>query len=294
MKNSLKGLGVAMITPFDKNLQIDFHALERIIERLIENNVDYIVLLGTTSEYPCLSKEEQKAVVDFTKQKTANRVPLVIGIGGNNTNEVVKKIKETDFQGIEAILSVAPYYNKPNQQGLYAHFSEIAKSAPINIIVYNVPGRSGVNILPETMLKLANDFTNIKAVKEASGSVEQIMKIVRDKPSDFLVISGDDALTLPLMSVGVDGVISVAANAFPKEFAEIVHFAQKNDFVKAAEIHYKFLGSIDLMFAEGNPVGVKYFMHRLGLIENAVRLPLVSASEHLKEQIKTLLNKGGF
>lgn len=286
-----KGLGVAMITPFDKNNQVDYNAIKKIVENFLKNNVDYIVLLGTTSEYPCLSQEEQKKVVDFVKAIVNKRIPLVIGIGGNNTQEVLKKIETTDLQDIMAILTVAPYYNKPNQDGLYAHFAEISKKSPLDLIVYNVPSRTGVNILPTTLLRLANDFKNIIAVKEASGSVDQIMKIVKDKPKNFTVISGDDALTLPLMSVGVAGVISVAGNAFPKEISEIVHLAAKNEFCKASEIHYKYLESIDLMFAEGNPVGVKYFMNKLSMCEYFVRLPLVPASENLKEKINLFLNK---
>lgn len=291
MEKKFSGCGVAMITPFKSNNEVDFEALDKIIDNFISAKIDYVVLLGTTSEYPCLSSEERLAVVQFAKTKIAGRLPLVLGIGGNNTAEVLKKISETDFSGIDAILTVAPYYNKPNQRGLYAHFSEIAKKCPVDIILYNVPGRTGINILPETILNLAKDFKNIVAVKEASGSVEQIMRIVKDKPEDFMVISGDDALTLPLVSVGVEGVISVAANVFPKEFAEMLHLALAGDYVDAAKIHYKYLDAISMMFEEGNPVGVKYFMSKFGIIKNNLRLPLVSSSQSLMDKIDSFLQK---
>lgn len=289
MYRKFSACGVAMITPFKNNNEIDFEAIDKLIDKFIISGINYLVLLGTTSEYPCLTENEQQEILRFSKSKIAGRIPIVLGMGGNNTNEILCKIKNTNFNGIDAILTVAPYYNKPNQRGLYSHFSEIAKKSPVGIILYNVPGRTGVNILPETTLKLAKEYENIVAIKEASGSVEQIMQIIKDKPKTFMVISGDDALTLPLMSVGVESVISVAANAFPKEFADMLHFALKGDYVSAAKIHYKYLEAISLMFEEGNPVGVKYFISKQGLIKNNLRLPLISSSDKLMNKIDNYL-----
>ncbi|MDR2836468.1 MAG: 4-hydroxy-tetrahydrodipicolinate synthase [Bacteroidales bacterium] len=290
MSSKFKGTGVAMITPYDEKNKVDFNAISNLIELFIESKISYIVVLGTTSEYPCLTKEEKNEIVEFVKIKINKKIPIVLGLGGNNTEEVIKSIEQTNFDGIDAILTVAPYYNKPNQDGLFAHFSEIAKKSPVDIILYNVPGRTAVNILPETVIKLANKFKNIIAVKEASGNVEQIMKIINEKPKNLSVISGDDALTLPLISVGVEGVISVAANAFPKEFAKMVNFALNKNFEEANKIHYQFLNSINLMFEEGNPVGIKCFMNELGIINNKnVRLPLVPASETLLAKIRNFI-----
>ncbi len=288
MKTIFTGTGVAMITPFDQNYNIDLTSLKKTINFIIENKVDYILLMGTTSEASCLTDAEKKQVVETAMKEINGRVPVMYGLGGNNTAEVLSKIKSTDFHGIDGILTVSPYYNKPNQEGLYRHFAEIAKACPIPVILYNVPGRTSVNITPETTLRLAHDFDNIVATKEASGSMDGIMKIIKDKPKDFTVISGDDGLTVPLISVGAEGVISVAANAFPKECSDMVRYAMSGDFQNASKIHYKLLDAVNLMFAEGNPTGVKAIMSELGIIENNLRLPLVSASNELLAKIKQL------
>ncbi len=286
MKTNFIGTGVALITPFNKNKDIDFKALDRLIDFSIDGGVDYLVIMGTTGESATLSTEEKNEILNFSKEKINGKVPILYGIGGNNTIDVIEKIKNTDFSGIDGILTVTPYYNKPNQKGLYSHFAAIATVSPVQVVLYNVPGRTGINLLPDTVLELADDFENITAIKEASGSVEQIMNLIKNKPVDFTVISGDDALTLPLMAIGCEGVISVAANAFPKEVSQMVNLALDNNFPEAAKIHYKLLDSIKLMFAEGNPVGIKEYLWQLKLIENELRLPLVSASESLAEKIK--------
>lgn len=291
MKTICKGTGVAMVTPFDEYNRVDFKSLSKLINYLIDNGVDYILAMGTTAESACLSEDEKNKILEFTKIEIAGRVPIMYGIGGNNTAEVVEKIKSTDFSQVGGILSVAPYYNKPNQEGLYRHFAEISLASPVPVILYNVPGRTSVNILPETTLRLANGFENIVAIKEASGSMENIMQIIKNKPKDFTVISGDDALTVPLISVGVEGVISVVANAFPRECSDMVNFAIKGEFCRASEIHYKLLDSINLMFAEGNPVGVKAFLTELGIIKNYLRLPLVEATNVLIAKIQNEIKK---
>jgi 4-hydroxy-tetrahydrodipicolinate synthase len=286
MKTNFIGTGVALITPFDENKAVDFEALGNIIDFVIDGGVNYILIMGTTAESVTLDNEEKNKILNFAKQKINCRVPIMYGIGGNNTSEVLEKIKHTDLNGVQGILSVTPYYNKPNQEGLYNHFAAIATVSPVEIILYNVPGRTGVNILSETVLRLVNDFENITAIKEASGSVEQIMNLIHKKPVDFTVISGDDALTLPLISIGCEGVISVAANAFPKEVSQMVNLALNNNFPEAANYHYKLLESIKLMFAEGNPVGIKEYLAQKNLIKNELRLPLVPASENLASKIQ--------
>ncbi|MDR2008870.1 MAG: 4-hydroxy-tetrahydrodipicolinate synthase [Bacteroidales bacterium] len=288
MKTIFTGTGVAMITPFDQNNNIDFVSLKKTINFIIENGVDYILLMGTTSEAACMTDTEKKQVVETAIKEIRGKVPVMYGLGGNNTAEVLSRIKSTDFNGIDGILTVSPYYNKPNQEGLYRHFAEIAKISPVPVILYNVPGRTSVNITPETTLRLAHDFKNIVATKEASGSMDGIMKIIKDKPNGFTVISGDDGLTVPLISVGAEGIISVAANAFPKECSDMVRFAMNGDFTNASKIHYKLLDAVNLMFAEGNPTGVKAFMSELGIIQNYLRLPLVPASKDLVAKIKSL------
>lgn len=285
MNFKFKGTGVAMVTPFLKNGEIDYKSLSNLINFLITEGVDYILLMGTTSESVCLTKKEKNEVVEFAKKEINGCVPIMLGLGGNNTSELLNSIEDTDFSGIDGILSVAPYYNKPNQTGLYEHFARISEKCPVNIVLYNVPGRTSVSITPETTVKLAKDFDNIVAVKEASGSIENMMQIIKNKPDNFYVLSGDDALALPLISVGGYGVISVAANAFPKEWAQMIRLGLEGSFDKALPIHYKYLNSIGLMFAEGNPTGVKAFMEQLGLLENKLRLPLVNASESLYKRI---------
>lgn len=290
-QHKFSGTGVAIITPFKKDLSIDFEGLEKQIEHLIANGINYLVVLGTTGESVTHTEDEKKQLVTFIKEKVSNRIPIVLGVGGNNTQAVVDQIKKTDFDQIDAILSVAPYYNKPSQEGLYQHFKAIAKACPVDVILYNVPGRTGSNIKAETTLRLAHDFKNIVAVKEASGDFSQAMYIIKDKPEHFIVVSGEDALTLPLMAVGVSGVISVVANAFPKEFSSMVQFALNNNFKEAEKIHYRLLEFIDYLFIEGNPAGIKAALEILGIIENNLRLPLVKVSDKTYEKIDELIQK---
>ncbi len=287
----LLGTGVAVVTPFKTDLSIDFAALAKVVEHLIGNGVDYLVVLGTTGETATLTKEERKEVWKFVVEKANGRVPIVFGIGGNNTQEIVNTIKSTDYNGVSAILSVTPYYNKPNQRGLYAHYQAVAESSPLPVILYNVPGRTGVNMTAETTLKLAHDFKNIVAVKEASGNMEQIAYILRDKPADFAVVSGDDGLALAQVAIGCSGVISVYANAFPKQFSEMINLGLKGDFNSARSIFLKTLELTSAMFAEGSPAGVKAVMAQMGLLENVLRLPLVPVSENSELKVKSLINK---
>jgi 4-hydroxy-tetrahydrodipicolinate synthase len=279
--NKIKGLGVAMVTPFKQDLSIDFDALRKLTEYLIENDVDYLVVMGTTGESVTLTNEEKRQVLETVKEVNEGRLPIVFGAGSNNTAQLVESLKTMDFTGVYAILSVAPYYNKPTQEGLYRHFTEVANASPVPVILYNVPGRTCSNILPATVLKLA-EHANIIAVKEASGSFDQFMEIIGNKKDDFLCISGDDGITLPFMAVGGDGVISVVGNAYPKLFSEMVHKALIGKFNKARKLHYKILPIIPLLFKEGNPAGVKEVMQMMGICENYVRLPLVTVSEELK------------
>ena len=291
MKNKFVGTGVAIVTPFTDNLEIDYKALEKQIEHLISNNINYLVVLGTTGESVTQSDEEKNDLVNFIKRKVNNRIPIVLGLGGNNTTSIKNKIHQTDFNQIDAILSVAPYYNKPSQEGLYQHFKTIAKASPVPVILYNVPGRTGSNIQAKTTLRLARDFENIIAIKEASGNFSQAMEIVKNKPSDFIVVSGEDALTLPLMSIGVSGVISVVGNAFPKEFSTMVQLALSNNYTEALELHYKLIELIDYLFIEGNPAGVKAALTHMDIIKNNLRLPLVPVSEETNHRIGELIKK---
>ncbi len=290
-QNKFIGTGVAVVTPFKKDLSIDFNSLEKQIERLILNGIDYLVVLGTTGESVTQSESEKEELINFFIKKVNKRAPIVLGIGGNNTMSVVDKIKKTNLNQIDAILSVAPYYNKPTQEGLYQHFKAIAEACPIPVILYNVPGRTSSNLNAETTLRLAKDFKNIIAIKEASGNFSQAMYILKDKPKDFVVISGEDALTLPLISVGFSGVISVVANAFPKEFSTMVSLALENKFTEAGKIHYELLEFIDNLFIEGNPAGVKEALSIMGIMENNVRLPLVPASNKLHQKLEELITK---
>jgi 4-hydroxy-tetrahydrodipicolinate synthase len=297
MSNSkFTGTGVAIVTPFRKDDSIDFNSLANLVEHLISNKSNYLVVLGTTGETPTLSKDEKKAVVRFVIEAVDKRIPVVVGIGGYNTQDVINKIKKADFDGIDAILSVTPYYNKPNQKGLYSHYQAIVSSSPVPVIIYNVPGRTGCNIAAETTLRLAHDFnTQFIGIKEASGNFSQIMKIIQGKPDDFLVISGDDAITLPLISIGVSGVISVVANAFPLEFGTMVHKALEMKYAEARSIHYNILEIIENLFIEGSPAGIKAVLNILGLAQNQVRLPLTPVSRatynKLAELIKSFQSK---
>ena len=276
MSNKITGTGVAIVTPFLSNGEIDFISLTNLLNNLIENGIDFIVGLGTTSEAVTLTPNEKISVMKHVINEVNGRVPIVMGIGGNNTKAVVEEIQNTDFKGIDAILSVAPYYNKPNQRGIYEHFKAIAESSIVPIVIYNVPGRTSSNIAAETTLKLANDFSNIIAVKEASGDLGQVMDIIKNKPEGFSVLSGDDALTFPMIALGADGVISVVANAFPQEFSQMVSFAKNSNNEKARIIHYKLLNIIDLLFVDGNPAGIKAALEIMGIMGNNLRLPMVS------------------
>lgn len=285
-KFSLKGIGVALVTPFRENGNIDFNALESIVKHIKNGNVDYIVVLGTTGEAPTLSLEETVAVTRSVREVVNGEIPLVLGMGGNNTSEIINRMQSTDLSGFSALLSVVPFYNKPNQEGMYRHYKTLSEHSPLPLIIYNVPGRTGANILPPTILRLAKECPNIIGVKEASGSIPAVSDIVYGKPDDFDVVSGDDALTLPMMAVGASGVISVVGNAFPKEFAELVHSAAAGDFAKARALHQRFNTLYKLMFAEGNPAGIKCALSCLGLAENNLRLPLVPVGAICRKQIE--------
>jgi 4-hydroxy-tetrahydrodipicolinate synthase len=289
MNTKFRGTGVAMITPFHKQGTIDFTALERLIEHLIAGGVNYLVVQGTTAETATLTREEKNALAEFVVDIVSKRVPLVLGIGSNSTQEAINTIRSNSLEGYDAILSVTPYYNKPQQRGLYLHFKNIATVSPLPIILYNVPGRTSVNMKPEITLQLANEFDNIIGIKEASGSVEQIMDIIRNKPKDFLVISGDDLLTLPLLGMGADGVISVIANSYPKMFSDMVSLGLKGEMKKAREIHYKLTEFTKSIFADGNPSGIKAALEIQEIIANNVRLPLVKIEKTHYNQIMALM-----
>ena len=289
-KFDLQGTGVALVTPFHKQGTIDFTSLGRLIDHTIEGGVDYVVCLGTTSEYPTLSSQEQLAVIEFTIEKVENRVPVVLGMGGNDTRSLVDKIRQTDMSSIAAILSVAPYYNKPNQKGLYAHYKAIAEASNTPIILYNVPGRCGVNMTAETTLQLANDFSNIIGIKEASGNMAQCMEILANKPQGFTVVSGEDALVLPMIALGAQGVISVAANAYPNIMSELVTHSLKSNMKKARAVHEKLLPFSNAIFDEGNPTGIKAALEIMGICQNNLRLPLVKSSKQLYSKLQTIIN----
>jgi 4-hydroxy-tetrahydrodipicolinate synthase len=287
--NNLRGTGVAIVTPFNKNGQVDTAALSNIVKHLHNGKVEYIVILGTTGESVTLSKQEKQLVIDTVIKANAKKLPLVLGIGGNNTAEVIDTIKTTDLKPFEAILSVAPYYNKPSQQGYYLHYKAISQATKKDIILYNVPSRTGSNVTWETQVKIAKDFKNIVATKEASGNMEQIMKIIKNKPKDFMVISGDDALTLPIIAAGGEGVISVLANAFPKNFSEMVRLSLKHKFTDAQKLHYNLIDITDQLFADGNPGGVKFALSLLKKCEPYVRLPLCEPNDKVKQALTQLV-----
>jgi 4-hydroxy-tetrahydrodipicolinate synthase len=290
MQNQFRGTGVALVTPFQKNEQVDYKALEKVIDHVISNHVDFLVVLGTTGETPTLSHEEKRDILAFAVEKCAGRMPVICGIGGNNTNDLLKQMSSYNLDDVDGILSVTPYYNKPSQDGLYKHYKAVAENTDKPIILYNVPGRTGCNMLPATTLKLANDFENIIGIKEASGNMVQCMEILRDKPDDFIVLSGDDNLALAHVAIGMDGVISVAANCFTRDFTEMINLCIVGKMDKARKVHYKLLTGIDLLFAEGSPAGVKYVLSEMGMCENVLRMPLVSVSNSVKQKIKAYLN----
>ena len=285
----MKGVGVALVTPFTENGAVDYSALMHLVEHVIAGGVDYLVVLGTTAETPTLSLEERKAVIRCVKEVNGGRLPIVLGAGGNCTADVVSYLRTGDFDGIDAVLSVTPYYNKPSQEGIYQHYKAIAEAAPCSVVLYNVPGRTGVNMQPSTVLRLARDFSNIIAVKEASGSLSQAAYVLKDCPAGFSVISGDDNLTLPMVALGGAGVISVAANVFPEKFCKMVHLALEGRFAEAAPLHLSMMETVDALFAEGNPSGVKAALSCCGLMGNRLRLPLVPVSETLCSKIGSLL-----
>jgi 4-hydroxy-tetrahydrodipicolinate synthase len=290
LRTTLSGTGVALVTPFDSNEAIDYDALGKLIDFDIENGVEYVITLGTTGETPTLTKQEKLDIVNFTYEKVNGRVPVVVGIGGNSTSEVIENLKNFPLEKATAVLSASPYYNKPSQEGIYQHYKALAEASPKPIILYNVPGRTGSNMTAETTLRLAKE-KNIAGMKEASGNMVQCMHILRDKPEDFLLVSGDDHVAMPLIACGMDGVISVAANCFPKDFSEMIRLSLKGDFAAARPLHYKCLEGNDLLFAENNPAGVKAFLYELGIIKNVLRLPVVPLSDGIHQKVKAYLKK---
>lgn len=291
MKKKLTGTGVALVTPFHKQGTIDFGSLGRLIEHTITNGVNYLVVLGTTGEAVTLSKDEKNAVIQFVKEQVSGRVPLVMGLGGYNTQDLIDCLKVFDLEGIDAILSVTPYYNKPTQRGLYLHYKHISSASPLPIILYNVPGRTSVNLKPETTLELARDFDNIIGIKEASGNFSQIMEIIRNRPKGFLVISGDDAITMPLIASGADGVISVVANAYPATFSKMVKTALEGKMDEARRLHYLLLPFIESLFADGSPGGIKAALDQMKIVQNNLRLPVVKVNKTVQNQIAQLISE---
>lgn len=288
---NLKGMGVALITPFKEDESVDYEALGRLVDYLLQNGADYLVVLGTTAETPTLTEEEKKKIIELVVTKVRHRIPIVLGVGGNCTKSVVDKLKNDNFEGIDAILSVVPYYNKPSQEGIYQHYKAIAQATELPVILYNVPGRTGVNMTAETTLRLAREFKNIIAVKEASGNITQMDDIIKNKPKDFNVISGDDGITFPLIILGAIGVISVIGNAFPREFSRMVRLALAGDYDSARTIHHRFTELFSLLFVDGNPAGVKSMLSMMGLVENRLRLPLVSTRIVTYEKIRNVLHE---
>lgn len=284
--NTLIGTGVALVTPFKEDFSIDFEGLEKVVNHNIHGGVDYLVVLGTTAESVTLSAEEKQQVIDKIIAVNNNRLPLVLGVGGNNTQKVVEELKTRNLSAFDAILSVSPYYNKPTQEGIYQHFKAVATASPKPVILYNVPGRTSSNMLPKTVVRLAEDFDNIVAIKEAAGDIVQAMQLIRNTPKDFLVISGDDMITLPMVLAGGAGVISVIGEGFPNEFSDMVRLGLNKKVDDAYELHYKLAPAIDMIFAEGNPAGIKAVFETLGICGATVRLPLVEASPDLKQQIQ--------
>ena len=288
---ALIGTGVALVTPFNNEHQIDFDGLKKLINHVIDGGVEYLVLMGTTAESATLTKEEKEKVVNFIIEENNGRVPLVLGIGGNNTRAVVERIKSTDLSKFEAILSVSPYYNKPSQEGIYQHFAAIADVCPVDIIMYNVPGRTSSSMSNKTIIRLAEDFENIVAIKDATSDIFKGMRLIMNKPEDFLVISGDDALVVPLTLMGGSGVISVIGQALPVDFSEMVRMALQGKVQEANDLHYKVLDLIEYIFEEGNPTGIKTMLKTLSICDDSVRLPLISASNSLSDKISSRINR---
>ena len=273
--NIFRGLGIALITPFTENGAVDYDAMKRIVEYQLSNGADFLCILATTGETPCLTKQEKEDIKKYIIDLVAGRIPILMGCGGNNTSAVVDELQNGDFKGIDGILSVCPYYNKPSQEGLYQHFKAISSATSLPIVLYNVPGRTGINLKAETTVRLARECENIVAIKEASGSLEQVDEILKNKPEGFAVLSGDDSLTYPMIACGADGVISVIGNALPKEFSRMIRLEKNGEFEAAVKIHHKFTDLYSLLFVDGNPAGVKALLHEMGYIKNVLRLPLV-------------------
>ena len=274
-RNIFKGLGIALVTPFTADGQVDYKSLKRLLEYQIDNGADFLCILATTGETPCLTKQEKEDIKKYIIDLVAGRIPILMGCGGNNTSAVVDELQNGDFKGIDGILSVCPYYNKPSQEGLYQHFKAISSATSLPIVLYNVPGRTGINLKAETTVRLARECENIVAIKEASGSLEQVDEILKNKPEGFAVLSGDDSLTYPMIACGADGVISVIGNALPKEFSRMIRLEKNGEFEAAVKIHHKFTDLYSLLFVDGNPAGVKALLHEMGYIKNVLRLPLV-------------------
>jgi 4-hydroxy-tetrahydrodipicolinate synthase len=291
LRSQLKGTGVALITPFTSTHDVDFDALGRVIDYVIDNGVEYVITLGTTGETPTLDKQEKIDIVKYTYDKVNNRVPVVVGIGGNNTKEIIKDLDIIPLDKAIAVLSASPYYSKPSQEGLFQHYKAFAEVCPKPVLLYNVPGRTGRNLAAATTIRLAHEVKNIAGIKEAHNDIHQCMELIRDRPKDFLVVSGDDELSLPQMSFGFDGVISVAANSFPKQFSNIVRTALKGDFASAAKEHLRFIQAYDYLFAENNPAGVKAFLAELGIIGNYLRLPVTPVSDVLQQKIRKFVHE---
>lgn len=284
-------MGVALITPFKEDESVDYEALGRLVDYQVQNGTDYLVVLGTTAETPTLTEEEKKKIIDLVVTKVNGRIPIVLGVGGNCTRSVVEKLKNDDFRGIDAILSVVPYYNKPSQEGIYQHYKAIAEATRLPIVLYNVPGRTGVNMTAATTLRIAREFKNVIAVKEASGNITQMDDIIKNKPANFNVISGDDGITFPLITLGAIGVISVIGNAFPREFSRMVRLGLAGDYENARTIHHRFTELFELLFVDGNPAGAKSMLNAMGFIENKLRLPLVPTRITTFEKIRDVLHQ---
>ena len=287
---ALIGTGVALVTPFKKDFSVDTEALTNIVNFQIDNGINYLVVLGTTAENATLSQEEKELVIQTVIAANNKRLPLVLGVGGNNTHKLVEELKTRDFSDFVAVLSVSPYYNKPSQEGIYQHFKAIAEASPVPVILYNVPGRTASNMLPSTVIRLAKDFKNIVAIKEAAGDIVQAMKLIQEKPEGFLVISGDDMVTLPMVLAGGSGVISVIGEGFPKQFSKMVQLGLQRKVDEAYEIHYQLADAIDMIFEQGNPAGIKEVHKLLGLSENTLRLPLVNVNADLSNRISNFIN----
>ncbi len=292
-QNKFKGLGIALVTPFKADGSVDYDALVRLVDFQLSHGADFLCILGTTAETPTLTAEEKRQIRDVVVQRAGGRVPLLMGCGGNCTSAVINELKSTDWTGIDGVLSVCPMYNKPSQEGLYQHFKAIAQASPVPVVLYNVPGRTGVNMTAETTLRLARDCENVVAIKEASGNITQMDDIIKNKPANFDVISGDDGITFPLITLGAVGVISVIGNALPAEFSRMVRLALKGEYAQALHIHHKFTELFKLLFVDGNPAGVKAMLHAMGVVENELRLPLVPTTLVTMEKISTIVRELG-